>query len=77
MPVLLLLLGPLTQPSPFAAACLHLLQCARDASATSRRHQHVFLTTVKAAIWRSKDGGSTFEDISERFKSECLTSGGR
>jgi hypothetical protein len=35
--------------------------------------QHVFLITVKASIWRSKDGGSTFEDISERFKSEHST----
>jgi hypothetical protein len=30
----------------------------------------VFLITIKASVWRSKDGGSTFEDISERFKSE-------
>lgn len=33
--------------------------------------QHVFIITVKAAVWRSKNGGSTFEDISDRFKSEC------
>ena len=32
--------------------------------------QHVFVITVKSAIWRSKDGGTTFEDITERFKSE-------
>jgi hypothetical protein len=31
----------------------------------------VFIITVKAAVWRSKDGGSSFEDISARFKSEC------
>lgn len=36
--------------------------------------QHVFLLTVKAAIWRSKDGGSTFDDISERFKSQSSIS---
>lgn len=32
--------------------------------------QHVFVITVKNAIWRSKDGGSTFEDITERFNSK-------
>lgn len=34
--------------------------------------QHVFVITANSAIWRSKDGGSTFEDITERFKSECF-----
>eukprot|EP00879_Flechtneria_rotunda_P009745 GHRR01010194.1.p1 GENE.GHRR01010194.1~~GHRR01010194.1.p1 ORF type:complete len:606 (+),score=150.47 GHRR01010194.1:219-2036(+) len=29
--------------------------------------QHVFTVTAKSMIWRSKDGGSTFEDITERF----------
>eukprot|EP00879_Flechtneria_rotunda_P027296 GHRR01029239.1.p1 GENE.GHRR01029239.1~~GHRR01029239.1.p1 ORF type:complete len:181 (+),score=37.66 GHRR01029239.1:219-761(+) len=32
--------------------------------------QHVFTVTAKSMIWRSKDGGSTFEDITERFNGE-------
>jgi hypothetical protein len=32
--------------------------------------QHVFVVTANSAIWRSKDGGSTFEDVTERFKCE-------
>ncbi|KAI8465440.1 MAG: hypothetical protein J3K34DRAFT_525363 [Monoraphidium minutum] len=31
--------------------------------------QHVFVVTLNNRIWRSKDGGSNFEDITERFNS--------
>uniref|UniRef100_A0A383W6M8 VPS10 domain-containing protein n=1 Tax=Tetradesmus obliquus TaxID=3088 RepID=A0A383W6M8_TETOB len=31
--------------------------------------QHVFVITANSAVWRSKDGGSTFEDVTEHFKS--------
>lgn len=37
--------------------------------------QHVFLITIKASVWRSKDGGSTFQDISERFKTSIKSDG--
>ncbi|GBF87767.1 hypothetical protein Rsub_00478 [Raphidocelis subcapitata] len=30
--------------------------------------QNVFVVTLQNRIWRSKDGGSNFEDITERFK---------
>lgn len=31
--------------------------------------QNVFVVTLQNRIWRSKDGGSSFEDITQRFNS--------
>lgn len=34
--------------------------------------QRVFVVTQRNHVLRSKDGGSTFEDITERFNSACV-----